>query len=181
MRAVSTYICRLSIAFEQLKNSKRCTAKGGRLISRELLPIALFLKSLIQHNPSSPQTYSRILLGPQRRTGIRGPGCVAALFEAPRQKGRQGSLMRSEDLELLVTREMPFGKHKGRIIADLPGNYLNSFAREGFDSNVRNAIGKQSFELSDSRQSQRPDLADYRQPANSTHRPFPLHCCRWAS
>jgi uncharacterized protein (DUF3820 family) len=38
----------------------------------------------------------------------------------------------SELLELLVTREMPFGKHKGTIIADLPGNYLNWFAREGF-------------------------------------------------
>jgi uncharacterized protein (DUF3820 family) len=37
-----------------------------------------------------------------------------------------------EDLELLVTREMPFGKHKGTLIADLPGNYLNWFAREGF-------------------------------------------------
>jgi uncharacterized protein len=35
-------------------------------------------------------------------------------------------------LELLLTREMPFGKHKGRILADLPGNYLNWFAREGF-------------------------------------------------
>ncbi|MBK7325117.1 MAG: DUF3820 family protein [Propionivibrio sp.] len=41
-------------------------------------------------------------------------------------------MMQPEDLELLVTREMPFGKHKGRIIADLPGNYLNWFAREGF-------------------------------------------------
>ena len=40
--------------------------------------------------------------------------------------------MRPEDLELLVTREMPFGKHKGRLIADLPGNYLNWFARSGF-------------------------------------------------
>jgi uncharacterized protein (DUF3820 family) len=40
--------------------------------------------------------------------------------------------MKPEDLELLVTREMPFGKHKGRLIADLPGNYLNWFAREGF-------------------------------------------------
>jgi uncharacterized protein (DUF3820 family) len=40
--------------------------------------------------------------------------------------------MTPEDLELLVTREMPFGKHKGRLIADLPGNYLNWFAREGF-------------------------------------------------
>jgi len=35
-------------------------------------------------------------------------------------------------LELLVSREMPFGKYKGRLIADLPGNYLNWFARKGF-------------------------------------------------
>ncbi|RZI45039.1 cytoplasmic protein [Herbaspirillum sp. HC18] len=35
-------------------------------------------------------------------------------------------------LELLVTRTMPFGKYKGRLIADLPGHYLNWFAREGF-------------------------------------------------
>ena len=33
---------------------------------------------------------------------------------------------------LLVTREMPYGKYKGRLIADLPGHYLNWFAREGF-------------------------------------------------
>jgi hypothetical protein len=38
----------------------------------------------------------------------------------------------AEDLILLVTREMPFGMHKGRLIADLPGNYLNWFARKGF-------------------------------------------------
>jgi uncharacterized protein len=37
-----------------------------------------------------------------------------------------------EDLQLLVEREMPFGKYKGRLMADLPGNYLNWFAREGF-------------------------------------------------
>lgn len=40
--------------------------------------------------------------------------------------------MSPEDLELLVTRSMPFGKYKGRLIADLPGHYLNWFAREGF-------------------------------------------------
>jgi uncharacterized protein (DUF3820 family) len=40
--------------------------------------------------------------------------------------------MKPEDLELLVTREMPFGKYKGRLIADLPGNYLVWFSREGF-------------------------------------------------
>jgi uncharacterized protein (DUF3820 family) len=40
--------------------------------------------------------------------------------------------MNPQDLELLVTREMPFGKHKGRRIVDLPGNYLAWFARTGF-------------------------------------------------
>lgn len=37
-----------------------------------------------------------------------------------------------EDLQRLVTLEMPFGKYKGWLIADLPGHYLNWFAREGF-------------------------------------------------
>ncbi len=37
-----------------------------------------------------------------------------------------------EQLQRLLTVEMPFGKHKGCLIADLPGNYLNWFAREGF-------------------------------------------------
>ena len=40
--------------------------------------------------------------------------------------------MNPEGLQLLVTRAMPYGKYKGRLIADLPGNYLNWFAREGF-------------------------------------------------
>ena len=40
--------------------------------------------------------------------------------------------MQVEDLEKLVTLTMPFGKHKGCLLADLPGNYLNWFAREGF-------------------------------------------------
>jgi uncharacterized protein (DUF3820 family) len=40
--------------------------------------------------------------------------------------------MKQEDLELLVTREMPFGKHKEWLIANLPGDYLNWFARKGF-------------------------------------------------
>ena len=42
--------------------------------------------------------------------------------------------MSPELLQLLATREMPFGKYKGRLIADLPGNYLNWFARKGFPS-----------------------------------------------
>jgi uncharacterized protein (DUF3820 family) len=40
--------------------------------------------------------------------------------------------MTPEDLEKLVTREMPFGKYAGRLIADLPGSYLHWFARKGF-------------------------------------------------
>jgi uncharacterized protein (DUF3820 family) len=40
--------------------------------------------------------------------------------------------MNPEHLQLLVTRVMPYGKYKGRLIADLPGNYLNWFARKGF-------------------------------------------------
>jgi len=40
--------------------------------------------------------------------------------------------MEPEDLVRLATLPMPFGKHKGTLIADLPGNYLAWFAREGF-------------------------------------------------
>jgi uncharacterized protein (DUF3820 family) len=42
--------------------------------------------------------------------------------------------MQTPDLERLVTMTMPFGKYQGRILADLPGHYLNWFAREGFPS-----------------------------------------------
>ena len=43
--------------------------------------------------------------------------------------------MKPEDLLKLVTFVMPYGKYKGRILADLPGHYLNLFAREGFPNN----------------------------------------------
>jgi uncharacterized protein (DUF3820 family) len=43
--------------------------------------------------------------------------------------------MNPEDLQRLVTTNMPYGKYKGRLIADLPGQYLNWFAREGFPNN----------------------------------------------
>lgn len=35
-------------------------------------------------------------------------------------------------LDKLVCTPMPYGKYQGRLLADLPGNYLNWFAREGF-------------------------------------------------
>jgi uncharacterized protein (DUF3820 family) len=40
--------------------------------------------------------------------------------------------MDPDSLQKLVTMKMPYGKHAGRVLADLPGNYLNWFAREGF-------------------------------------------------
>ena len=40
--------------------------------------------------------------------------------------------MNADDLQKLVTWKMPFGKFQGRLLCDLPGNYLHWFAREGF-------------------------------------------------
>ena len=40
--------------------------------------------------------------------------------------------MQPEDLQRLLTTSMPYGKYKGQMIADLPGHYLNWFARQGF-------------------------------------------------
>ena len=37
----------------------------------------------------------------------------------------------SDPLSRLLEVEMPYGKYQGRLIADLPGHYLNWFAREG--------------------------------------------------
>ena len=40
--------------------------------------------------------------------------------------------MSPDDLQRLVSYPMPYGKYKGRLLADLPGSYLNWFARNGF-------------------------------------------------
>ena len=40
--------------------------------------------------------------------------------------------MQTEVLQKLLSTVMPYGKYKGRAVADLPGHYLNWFAREGF-------------------------------------------------
>ena len=40
--------------------------------------------------------------------------------------------MQPQDLQRLLTVAMPYGKHAGCVIANLPGNYLNWFARTGF-------------------------------------------------
>ena len=40
--------------------------------------------------------------------------------------------MHPEDLAKLTATRMPFGKHQGVFICDLPSSYLAWFAREGF-------------------------------------------------
>lgn len=56
--------------------------------------------------------------------------CVPPIPCGVRRDGDNGPM--SEPLHLLVETRMPYGKYKGTPIADLPGNYLNWFAREGF-------------------------------------------------
>ena len=60
---------------------------------------------------------------------------------------RYDAAMRPEHLELLLTREMPFGKHKGMTIAALPSNYLAWFAREGFPRGELGELLELMYEL----------------------------------
>ncbi len=50
-------------------------------------------------------------------------------------------------LERLVTTRMPYGKYKGRVIADLPGHYLGWFARAGFPHGDLGSLLALMFEL----------------------------------
>lgn len=55
--------------------------------------------------------------------------------------------MQPEHLQRLLTFEMPYGKYKGRVIADLPGHYLGWFAREGFPKGELGALLALMYEL----------------------------------
>ena len=63
---------------------------------------------------------------------IIGHNCCAKVLQQAAQKRFKMFAMQPEDLQRLISTAMPYGKHKGCMIADLPGNYLNWFAREGF-------------------------------------------------
>lgn len=76
--------------------------------------------------------------------------------------------MHPEDLTKLVTVSMPFGKHKGMLIADLPGNYLNWFAREGFPKGEIGQLLKLMQEIDHN------GLSHLLQPLRS-HRPWAAH------
>ncbi len=55
--------------------------------------------------------------------------------------------MNAEDLTRLVELEMPYGKYKGRLLADLPGHYLGWFAREGFPKGELGSLLALMYEL----------------------------------
>lgn len=55
--------------------------------------------------------------------------------------------MQAADLQKLVTLRMPYGKFKGRLLGDLPGNYLAWFAREGFPKGELGQLLALSLEL----------------------------------
>jgi len=55
--------------------------------------------------------------------------------------------MKPDDLLLLLTRDMPYGKYRGRKLADLPGHYLGWFAREGFPKGELGQLLNLMYEL----------------------------------
>jgi hypothetical protein len=75
--------------------------------------------------------------------------------------------MNSELLELLLTRAMPFGKYKGRVIADLPGHYLAWFARSGFPQGQLGQLLALMHELN---HNQLSGLLDPLRVSHQTHR-----------
>jgi len=55
--------------------------------------------------------------------------------------------MNPDDLHALLTTPMPYGKYKGRMLAELPGHYLGWFAREGFPTGKLGAQLALMYEL----------------------------------
>ncbi|WP_426338810.1 DUF3820 family protein [Pseudoduganella sp. S-14] len=55
--------------------------------------------------------------------------------------------MNPEYLAMLVARDMPYGKYKGRKLADLPGHYLGWMAREGFPKGELGALLALMYEI----------------------------------
>lgn len=59
--------------------------------------------------------------------------------------------MQAEDLQRLLTVAMPYGKYKGRMIADLPAHYLGWFAREGFPKGELGRLLELMYEIDHNR------------------------------
>lgn len=95
--------------------------QGANCIRQAIRADAAHLKSAYPSRHRSAKVMESSYLGRQ----------TYFLAESHRLRLRSRA-MQPEDLLLLVTRSMPYGKYKGRMIADLPGHYLNWFTRKGF-------------------------------------------------
>src|SRR4051812_20181850 len=80
----------------------------------------------------------------QRSIGLERPGGAR---ESARKAGQNLHTMNPEHLQRLLIVEMPYGKYKGRLIADLPGHYLGWFAREGFPKGELGTLLALMYEL----------------------------------
>lgn len=69
------------------------------------------------------------------------------IADAHANEHRTTAPMNPEHLQLLVSRTMPYGKYKGRLLADLPGHYLGWFAREGFPKGELGTLIALMYEL----------------------------------
>lgn len=56
-------------------------------------------------------------------------------------------LPNAEHLIALVKMKMPFGKYKGRLLCDLPENYLVWFHKEGFPKGKLGALLSTMYEI----------------------------------
>lgn len=55
--------------------------------------------------------------------------------------------LQPEHLARLLTMEMPYGKYKGRVLADLPGHYLGWMASAGFPKGQLGSLLALMYEL----------------------------------
>lgn len=69
------------------------------------------------------------------------------VYHLPLHRTTQMPEMNPEHLSLLVSRTMPYGKYKDRLLADLPGHYLGWFAREGFPKGELGSLIALMYEL----------------------------------
>ena len=56
-------------------------------------------------------------------------------------------VMDKDVLTSITTMKMPFGKYKGRILCDLPVEYLEWFARKGFPSGKMGMLLSTVYEI----------------------------------
>lgn len=68
-----------------------------------------------------------------------------------------------QKMESLLTMRMPYGKYKGRLLADLPGPYLGWFARQGFPHGELGALLALMYEIDHN------GLGDLLQPLRLKH------------